>query len=212
MSIRVTALVCPECGGGLAGLRFDRVFFCPSCRCALEPGPSGWEKRPLVAAAAPEGEVPRFYLPLWRFRVTVTAAPANRKQELAVRRLDDFTVVWVSGFNMLRPSYYGDLGLIYTERSLEPAPAERFAEGRFIAGCSRGQADAARYTELYATAILDKRADVTGMTINVDVINAALWAIPFAEVGDKAVDMVSGAELPVFALDDLEDLKRINKK
>ena len=212
MSIRVTALVCPECGGALDGLRFDRVFFCPTCRTALEPGESGWQKHPLVAAACSEGEPPRLYLPLWRFRVTVTAGNTSRRQEIACRILDDFTVIWVSGFNMLRPSYYGDLGLIYTERKLEPAPAEQFAEGRFIAGCSRGQADAARYTNLYATAILDKREDVTGMTIDVDIVNAALWAIPCTEIGDKVIDLISGTEIPVFALDDLEDLKRTNER
>lgn len=212
MAVRVTALVCPECGGALAGLRFDRVFFCPACRRALEPGDGRWTPHPILPAAAPPKEAVHFYLPLWRFRVTVTAAPVNRRQEAACRTLDDFTVVWVNAFNMLRPSYYGDLGLAYTEKGVEPKPTEDFAEGCFVAGCARGREDAARYTQLYATYILDKRSDVTGMTINVDIINAALWAIPFAEVGDKVIDLVSGTELPVFALDDLEDLKRANKQ
>jgi hypothetical protein len=212
MSVRVTALLCPDCGQALQGLRYDRIFFCQTCAQGLYPAEGGWERYPVTAAQPTDPrEVPRFYLPLWRFEVEATAASANRRQEVAARRLDDLTVIWVSAFNMLRPSYYGDLGLLLTEKKVAPVPAERPVPGRFIAGCARSRTDAERYTSLFATYILDKRADVTGMTIAVAVTGAAIWAIPFVEYGDKAVDMVSGSELPVFSLDDLEDLKRINR-
>jgi hypothetical protein len=207
----VRALVCPDCGNGLAGLRCDKIFFCNSCRQGLEPDEGDdWIRHPLSFAAlekTPSAEI--IYLPFWQIRIEADAVCVNKQQEVASRRLSELHSVWVTGFILNRVSYFGDLGLTYTEKGVSLAAAENFPPGGIVAGCSRTVEDALKYTRLYVTLILDKRADVTGMDINIVTRDARLWAVPFADYKDKVMDLVTLSELPSFALDDLEDLRKL---
>lgn len=211
---RVIPLICPDCGGELAGLRYDRVFFCSSCRQGLFPEPgSDWIRYPLSFPKLEE--TPRtetVHLPFWQIKFICNAFPTNSGQEIATRCLEGMDSAWITGFTVIRPSYFGDLGLVYTEKKVKPAPADRVSDGIFTAGCTRTIEDALKYVKLYVTLILDKRADVTGMDIQVETRDARLWAMPFADYGDKVMDLVTGLELPAFAVDDLEDIRKRSRK
>jgi len=212
--LRVIPLVCPDCGRQLMGLRYDKIFMCMACRQGLSPEKAGdWVRHPLSFAkpdSAPNASL--IYLPFWQIKIETHAMPVNRQQEAAIRRLDTLKSVWVQAFTLIRPSYFGDIGMFYTERDEQPEQMTVFPSGFYVAGCTRTLEDAIKYTKLFVTLILDKKADVTGMDIEVWTRDAILWAIPFADYGDKIMDLVTRTELPAFAVDDLEDIRRINRK
>jgi hypothetical protein len=208
-SIRVVPLICPDCGAALAGLRGDQVFFCLVCRQGLEQREGTWQRHPLLLAASPSPPPPPvLHLPFWQLDIKAEVQAKTKQQNFASRHLLGLNCMYVTGFALVRPSYYGDLGQAYTERAVCLQAAEDFPAGFFIAGCSRTIADAARYAKLYSTQIIDKHTDVTGMDINVQITAARLWAVPFGDQGDKIIDSITGATLPAFALDDLEDLRK----
>ncbi len=208
--LKVVPLVCPDCGRGLLGLRYDKVFFCMSCMQGLYPPARGqWERFPASFPKLDENSMqPSFYLPFWEIKIKVDAVAASRQQQVALKKLEDLDTAWVTGFSVIRASYYGDLGLLYTEKRIRLEPGPRPARA-FITGCSRTVLDVTKYVELLVTLILDKRADVTGMELDIKTTGAKLWGVPFLDRGDKVADLVTGAELPVFAIDDLEDVKRV---
>jgi hypothetical protein len=212
--LTVTALVCPDCGSQLAGLRYDKVFFCNTCRQGLQPDPGNdWIRHPLSFAAVeqmPRAEI--IHLPFWQIRIEARADCVNKQQEVASRRLAELHSVWVTGFMLNRTSYFGDLGLAYTERSVLLKAASDAPPGAVVAGCARTLEDALKYTRLYVTLILDKRADVTGMDINIETRDARLWAVPLADYREKLMDLVTLAEIPAFALDDLEGVRKLNTR
>ncbi|HUT54271.1 MAG TPA: hypothetical protein VM658_12860 [bacterium] len=212
--LTVTALVCPDCGSQLAGLRYDRVFFCDSCRHGLAPDPEKqWVRYPLAVAKPESPPSARIiYLPFWQVNIEAFAQCVNKQQEVASRRLAELTSVWATGFIVNRGSYFGDLGLFYTEKAVAPAEAEALPYGAVIAGCARTPEDAQKYVRLYVTLILDKRADVTGMDLNIITYDARLWAIPFADYGDKIMDLITLHEFPAFSLDDLEGVRKLNTR
>jgi hypothetical protein len=208
-ALRVVPLICPDCGAALSGLRSDQVFFCLTCKQGLEPREGEWRRHPLSLAAVgplPEGKV--LHLPFWQLDIKAEVGAKTKVQEVASRHLLSLNCMYVTGFALVRPSYYGDLGQGYTERAVCLTAAEDFPAGFFLAGCSRTIADATRYAKLYSAQIVDKHTDVTGMDINVEITAARLWAVPFGDQGDKLNDYVTGATLPAFALDDLEDLRK----
>ena len=211
--VKAVPLVCPDCSKFLGGLAYDNIFFCVNCQQGLSAGERGWKKHPLFAAA-PESEGARidFYLPLWEIAIAARAKASNPRQEQALTALGEFERVWVTAFAAFKPSYFGDLGLRFTERKIVPKRQEALAPGRFVAGCSRKLEEALAYVELFLAAIIDRKADVTGLELAVKAKSVNIWAIPFSEAGDKIVDLVSGAVLPSFTLEDLEEIKRINKQ
>ncbi len=211
--LRVLPLVCPDCGQTLFGLRYDKVFMCMRCLQGLGPAEKGWSRYKLrfpEVEQAPS-RTP-LYMPMWRMKVDVDAVPANKFQEASLRILDDIKAVWVTGFSIIRPSYYADPGLAYTQQQIDPPPYDGIPSRAFVAGCTRGTDEADRYANLFITLMLDKRADVTGMEIKVTPESYSLWAMPFSEDGNKVLDMFAGLEIPVFALDDYLDLKRIKDR
>lgn len=211
--VKVVPLVCPDCGKSIIGLRYDRIFFCTDCVQGLLPGDTGqWERYPISFHDPGESSVaPALYLPFWEIEIEASGTAVNRQQENSLKLLDQLKSVWVAGFNVLRASYFGDLGLLYTEKGVRLSAADPAPRGAFITGCTRTMEEAFRYVELYVTLILDKRADVTGLELEISKRGERLWGVPFADRGEKIVDLVMGAELPVFALDDLEDMRRVRR-
>jgi len=211
--VRVIPLVCPDCGNTVTGLRFDKVFFCMQCMQGLDPSSTGeWERREVYFPALSKDSMkPHFYLPFWQFAVRGTGTAVNKKQNMAVKKLEEIRSVWVAGFTAHKATYFGDLGLIFTQRAVELTPSYEKPHGAFIAGCTRGEEEAKVYVDLYTSLMADKRADITGMEIKVDITGSVLWAVPFILNADKLVDLVMGNELPSFAVDDLEDIKRVGR-
>jgi len=214
MSVRVVPLTCPDCGSGLIGLRYDKIFFCLNCKQGMLPSerPGGWERYPLRFALSELPEKQRLYLPFWEIKIEGSGVPVNKQQEAALKRLDRLDTVWVMGASMVRPSYYGDLSVIYTEKGVVMQPDPHPPRTAFLAGCVRTIEDVMTYVRLLVTLILDRKADVTGMELEIKTGDAALWAVPFYQRGDKIIDPFTGTEIPSFALDDLEDIKRISRR
>lgn len=211
--LRVTALVCPDCGGPLAGLRYDKVYFCKPCGQAVALGPDTdpWVRYPLSFALLKDDPgIPVLYLPFWELGINAIATATNKNQARVADIISGIKSAWVSGFTMLRASYFGDLGLLYTERFVNLSPAENVPHQARVAGCTRSIEDALRYARLFITLMADKKADVTGMEFDIKTTDARLWAIPFGDMGDKVLDFVTNKAIPVFAVDDISDIRRIN--
>jgi hypothetical protein len=210
--LKVIPLVCPDCGTPLAGLPHDRLFFCVPCKKALSPKNDDWVRRPLltpkITAPAPAQVI---HLPFWELKVQAQATPGNKPQEVACRLLPQYGNIWIAAFTLVRASYFGDVGLAFTEKLIRLEPLPDFPARLAVAGCTREIEEAVRYAELFITLILDKRADVTGMKISLAVQGARLWAIPFADQGNQIQDLIIGSILPAFAVDDLEHIRKLEK-
>lgn len=212
--VRVIPLKCPDCGNRLLGLEQDKVYFCAPCRKGYEILEQGSPERPLLFAK-PEIEYPRvpvIYLPFYRFKVEFVAESQDERQMRAAEKYSDLDTIWVMGFNLIRATYFGDLGLIYTETRAQ-VREEQDTYGRTdqfrIAGCARTVEEAKIYTKLYLLLMIDKRKDITGMELSPLIHETSLWGIPFYDFVDKLVDGIKGRDIPVFALDDIEALREI---
>ena len=207
------ALKCPDCGNRLLGLEQDKVFTCGPCRLAYELTRSGFEPRPLHFAK-PQNEYPRvpvIYLPFYRFKVEFVAESQDPRQIEAAERYSDIDTIWVMGFNLVRASYFGDLGLIYTETRTQ-IQEETDTYGKTdkyrVGGCGRTVEEAKIYTKLFLLLMIDKRKDITGMDLSPLIHETSIWGFPFYDFSDKLVDGIKGREIPAFALDDIEALRR----
>ncbi len=212
--LKVVPLVCPGCGNTMSGLRYDRVFICLKCKQGnqLDINSSDWVAHPLkFATPKNHSDIADFFLPVWEIKVEVNAAPTSRKQEVSLRRLEGVDSIYVLAFNMVRASYYGDIGLFYTERGVVLKETDQVPKSSFVVGCTRTFEDAFNYAKLFVKLMLDKKADVTGMEIDISAKAPTLWAVPFAESGNHVVDLITGSKVPAFAVDDLDDIKRIAK-
>ena len=92
------------------------------------------------------------------------------------------------------------------ERGIHPVETTDIPEHASLVGASRTPSEAGRYVELFLSMVLDKRADVTGMQIEVTLKSAEIWAFPFLQKDDTVEDLLAGTSVPVFALDDLKDI------
>lgn len=212
--VSVIPLKCPVCGNRLWGLEQDKVFFCAPCRKGYELTDQSFNSRDLVFAR-PLIEYPRvplIYLPFYRFQVEFVASSDNKAQIYAAEKFKDLNTIWVMGYNLLRPSYFGDLGLFYTESRVElledPEIYGRSDICR-VAGCSRSVDEAKVYTKLFLLLIIDRRKDITGMDLSPLIHEVSLWAVPFYDFKDKLVDGAMGREFPAFAIDDIEALREM---
>ncbi len=213
--VKVIPLACPDCGQNLLGLRFDRVFFCNQCRQGLLPAETqnNWERFPMSFAGSNFPHLkPAFHLPVWEVRIVGTGTPTSTSQEVALRWLSRKRSVWVPGYSAFRQSYYGDIGLLYTEKDIQLDPLSRPPPGAFLAGCAKTVPEVIRYVELMVTLMVDRRSDVTGMELSIETRDARIWGIPFIEHEDKAVELVTGKDVPSFSIDDMADILAIARR
>ena len=157
--VRVVPLKCPSCSNRLLGLEQDRIFFCAPCRQSYELKSSGFKNRPLHFAKPiiQYPKVPVIYLPFYKFNVEFIAESDDPKQLEAARKFKDLDTIWVMGFNLIRASYFGDLGLLYTQTRTE-IEEETDTYGKTdkfrIAGCARTLDEAKVYTKLFLLLIM----------------------------------------------------------
>jgi hypothetical protein len=201
-------LVCPQCGGTLRGAQQDVLFHCGGCGRFLEAVGEGYvERAGAIAAAVSDTARPSLHLPLWAFRAeskSVWEDPA-RQDEASV--IPPVPWVYVTAFSVHNPFYFGDVGLIFTERRVqlragEPAP---------LFGCTRGLDAASAFVESHLLAIVDRRVDVTGLDLTCKIVDVRLWGVPFAEKGEFLQDLILGLRLPAAALNDLTALHTLHE-
>ncbi len=204
-------LVCPECGEALRGLGQDVVFWCQGCGRVVEVVGDKFVQRTFhTAAAADPSRRTALHLPLWAFRVQARCEWPDPKREAEASLVPPLPWIYVTGFSLHNPSYFGDPGLIFSERRVELRSTEPAAP---LLACVRGVDAASAFVESHLLTILDRRVDVTGLRLTCSIDAERLWAVPFFEAGELLEDGILGLRLPAGAVNDLASIRAaLNKR
>lgn len=213
MNISVKALRCPDCDNQLEGLDKDLVFFCRRCKTGYESlGEKGWRKL-RVSVHSPDGfrgGGSVLWLPMWAMKVEPTVEAPPREKEHAERILKDLSWVWVTGFRAWRPSYFGDPGLLYTAKAVEPALTPSTDE-TMPAGCAVGTGEAVEYPVPFMLSIVDRHVDVAPIDISVKITEGHLVSVPFTDMGERIADMNIEWNWPAIFVEDIETIREAGK-
>jgi len=214
MAISVIPLKCPACAGVLTGFETDQIFFCPAC-------PAGWDfsgaaPSPIKLSYAQADLIPRqyrqiFYLPFYYYRISSFALNGgDRIQERVIGALKELKGLYVPGYQLLRESYFGDLGLIYTERKIEMEEDTNRGNPawRRLGSATRSPKEAEAYLKHYPLLIIDKRQDITGMELRIESNLDRVWAVPFFDMGKQIQDGIIGKGFSAFALDTMAEFRK----
>jgi len=179
------------------------LFWCGECHLVHEVADGRFVvRRAQTANAALPARAGFRHLPLWAFRVR--AHLARREPgigEDTTWRPPDW--VYVTAFALSNGFYFGDPGLIFTQKRVELSPGEPAP----LLGGTRGLEEAKVFVEPHILGLLDKRVDVTGVEMSCVIDDAILWAIPYADDGLMLSDGILGLTLPGAALDEIGALR-----
>jgi hypothetical protein len=159
-------------------------------------------RRTLTAAPVMHATGKRRHLPVWAFRVRASMAAADPAAVAGPeRRIPEW--VYVTAFAVSNGFYFGDPGLIFTQKGVALAPAEAAP----LIGGTRTLEEAKVFVESHLMTILDRRADVTGLELSCAIDDAVLWAVPYYDDGLTLVDGLLGLKLPGAALEEIGALR-----
>ncbi len=196
----VLALRCPRCGGDLRGLQPDVIFWCSACQVPHEVvGERFVERQGAGARAALQSDRALLHLPVWAFRVQYATSWEDPEREALARQIPPVEWVYVTGFELHSASYFGDPGLIFTEKRIRLEAGSAAS----VIGCSRGLEEAKAYVEPHLLTIIDRRVDVTGLELGCAIGGAVLWGVPFFDEGDVLRDGILGWKIPAAAVDEV---------
>jgi hypothetical protein len=211
--VRIISLRCPRCGNPLGGEEQDVVFWCRPCAVPYEVAGSGLvERLGNLAGAAAAGIGPRLYLPLWAFRVAYACRWEDPKRAAQAQRIPPIEWVYVTGFSVHNVTYFGDPGRIYTEKRVALVPEEPPRDGVPVVGCIRTLQDAQAYVEPHLLGIIDRRVDVTGLTIACTISETVFWGVPFFDQGSAVEDGILGLTIPTAALVDIGGIRACQRR
>lgn len=200
----VLPLRCPLCAGTLSGLAQDVVFRCDQCGAYQEVVQDRFLER-AAKTARPVLSRPGtlLHLPMWAFRVDSLWQWQDPRRASQARHFPAINWVYVTAFTLHNAFYFGDPGLILTQKrvtleSADPAP---------ILGCARGLEEAKAYIEPHLLTIMDRRLDVTGAELATTIGEVVLWGIPYFEEGQSLYDGILGLEIPAVAVDEIGRLR-----
>lgn len=201
-------LRCPRCGGGLAGASHDVVFWCEGCGVPQEVVGTGFAERTgkLARPAVSRGGE-HLYLPVWGLRVAYVCQWDDPEKEVRAKPLPMIGWVYVSGFAIHNAAYYGDPGLIFTERQVVLTPRDAREPAAVVAGCARSQEEAKAFVEPHLLTIIDRRVDVTGLELSASVSEAILWGVPYFDDGETLQDGILGLKIPAAAITELSQIR-----
>jgi hypothetical protein len=201
----VLPLRCPDCGGVLDGLPQDVVFWCANCAAVQELVGTGFVRRQgAIAQARRSPSGPVCHLPIWALRTRAAWTwPATVKASDLVRRLAEPAWVYVTAFALHNAFYFGDPGLIFTQRQVVLKAGERAP----LLGCTRSLETAVLFVEPHLLSIVDRRVDVTGIALQCAVDEAILWGIPFSDTGGVLADGILGLTIPAAAVNQIGALR-----
>ncbi len=204
----ILPLRCPRCGGGLAGLPHDVVFWCGGCTLPLEVVQGQLiERRGSTARAVIDLPGTRRHLPVWALRVQVASSWEDPEREASAKHVPLSEWVYITAFDLNNPSYFGDPGLVFTQKRVQLEPAAPVP----TMGCSRSLEEAKAFVEPHLLTIVDRRVDVTGLTLSAAIQDVVLWGIPFADQGAVLQDCIVGLKYPAAALNDVEALRSMKE-
>ncbi len=199
----VLQLRCPACGGSLEGTPQTVLFWCGDCGAVQEVVDGRFVPRP-AQTARPEIRCPGrvVHLPLWAFQVRTqwTRPDAAGTPPMGWRAPG---WVYVTAFALSNGFYFGDPGLIFTQKGVALGAGDA---GPLVGG-TRGLEEAKRFVEPHILSLADRRADVTGAEVGCAIDAAVLWAVPYYDDGLTLVDAILGLKLPGAALDEIGALR-----
>ena len=202
-SVTVVQLRCPECSGTLHGSPQAVLFWCQGCGALVEVEQGCLVRRRRQTAQPSLPASGRLcHLPMWAFRVRASwdwPDPAMKATQLW--QPPDW--VYVTAFAVSNAFYFGDPGLIFTQKRVELATTEPAP----LIGGTRGLGDAKAFIEFHILSILDRRVDVTGVEFGCAIDDALLWGIPYYDDGDALVDGILGLRMPGAALEEIGALR-----
>jgi len=189
--MKLLSLKCPHCQLDMEGDNNSRVFFCRSCRIGVDFS-RGQEREFPLECVAPEIERPDAvrYFAFWVFHCRYRWDPPENAG------LDACTApFWVPAFFIKNISYFGDIGLYYTNRGL--APREERCRRIPAFPADRGETHAAVYPMVYATS---REAARQRQVVELTFLSTKLVWVPFYESGHEFVDSLLGWTYPSGAL------------
>jgi len=206
--VTVLALRCPRCGGGLAGAPHDVVFWCGACGIPQEIAGAGFVERSgkLAAPVVPHA-AGGFYLPVWALRVSYTCQWEDPEKAARARLIAPIEWVYVTGSAIHNAGYFGDPGMIFTEKRVLLAASEEGDREAVVAGCARSLEDAKAFVQPHLLTIIDRRVDVTGLDLSVRVSDGILWGVPYREEVDGLRDSILGLTIPTAAIIEFSQIR-----
>lgn len=202
----VLSLRCPRCGGPLLGLQQDVTFWCRGCEAPREVvGATFVERDGQTARPGADLKGRSLHLPIWAFRVQYVLQWEDTRRAALARQLPSVEWVYVTGFELHNAFYFGDPGLIFTEKRmrLDPGPPAP------LVGCNRSLEEAKAYGEPHLLTIIDRRVDVTGLELSCSISEARLWGVPYADDGDVLYDGILGLKIPAAAVDEVAAIRQL---
>ena len=202
-SVTVVQLRCPECSGTLHGSPQAVLFWCEGCQAIHEVVEGQLTPRHCQAARPVlRGSGRLCYLPMWAFRVRARWAWLDSTVKvLQAWQPPDW--VYVTAFAISNASYFGDPGLIFTQKHVE---LEAAGHAPLIGG-TRSLVEAEAFVEFHILSLLDRRADVTGVELRWEIYDAVLWGIPYYDDGLTLLDGILGLKMPGAALEEVAALR-----
>ena len=213
VEVSITPLKCTECGAELTGLDQDVIFFCHNCLRALEFDDKRFKPATVLQLPKPEGigTTSLLWLPMWVFKVTAKASTPPGCANQVNRILAAHPWVWVMAFRGFRSSYFGDPGLLYTSRAIEPnlSPPE---QGCMPLGCSIGESEAKEYIAPFLLSLVDRSVDVAAIEVFPDISESRLVSVPFIDEDDKIKDTIIDYKWPIIFIEDIVPLRAALKR
>jgi hypothetical protein len=199
----ILPLRCPGCGGTVHGTPQGVLFWCEGCRDILEVVEDRFVPRPVRTAQPSLRKDGRLcHLPLWAFRVRAAWEwPAETRRVGEGWKAPEW--VYVTAFALTNGFYFGDPGLIFTQKRVELMPADPAP----LIGGTRSLEEAKAFVEPHLLSLLDRRVDVTGVEMGCAIDEAVVWAVPYYDDGLTLTDGVVGLELPGAALEEIGALR-----
>jgi len=199
----VLRLRCEGCGGTLHGTPEAVLFWCGDCRAVSEVVEGRFTpRRMLTARPAIQASGKLWHLPLWAFRVRASVA-ASDSATVATPEWRVPEWVYVTAFALSNGFYFGDPGLILTQRQVALVPGDPAP----VIGGTRSLEEAKVFVEPHLLSLFDRRADSTGLELSCAIDEAVLWALPYYDDGLTLVDGILGMKLPGAALDEIGALR-----
>jgi len=189
--MKLMSLLCPRCREDLEGANNSRVFFCRSCAIGIDLSREREREYPLQCIIPEiERRENTIYFAFWVFACRYNWISSTGDERGETRK--DF---WVPAFFIKNISYFGDIGLYYSNRDLKPRTGR--CRNRKVFPADRGEAHASVYPRIYA---FSREAERKRDIVEITTLTTRLAWVPFYIAGREYIDSLLGWAYPSGAL------------